>query len=265
MTSPAAQAAEIIKSRNITGVETALILSRSMAAAAEIVEDPTGIPYADLPGFPGAVVKGGEVQICSIEGVKILLLKGRPDFHETGDPSLLFSAIETLSLLGVRNVLAAGFATSVNAQMSPSSLVAIADHIDFKGLNPLIGAPGDRKLLNMNEVYDKRLLRRLRASAASAGVGLQEGVYLWHSGPSFETPAEAKLARLLGADVMGMALASEAILARRFNLPYAAVVVVTDFAAGFQGGAPVGDLSRGPTVAGVIALRRLLRAYPRFR
>lgn len=265
MTSPAAQAAEIIKSHGISGIETALILSRSMAAAAEIVEDPIGIPYADLPGFPAAVVKGGEVQICSVEGAKILLLKGRPDFHEIGDPSLLFSAMETLSMLGVRGVLAAGFATSVNAQIAPSNLVAITDHIDFKGMNPLIGAPGERKLLNMNEVYDKRLLRRLKASAATAGVGLQEGVYLWHSGPSFETPAEAKVARMLGADVMGMSLASEAILARRCNLPYAAIVVVTDFAAGFNGGAPIGDLSRGPTVAGIIALRRLLRAYPKFR
>ncbi|HXY57632.1 MAG TPA: purine-nucleoside phosphorylase [Methylocystis sp.] len=265
MTSPAAQAAEIIRSHDVSGVETALILSRSMAAAAEIVEDPITIPYADLPGFPGAVVKGGEVQICSIEGAKILLLKGRPDFHETGDPSLLFSAMETLSLLGLRSVLAAGFATSVNAQLSPSSLVAVTDHIDLKGLNPLIGAPGDRKLLNMNEAYDKRLLRRLKASAAAAGVGLQEGVYLWLSGPSFETPAEAKVARMLGADVVGMSLAPEAILARRFNLPYAAVAVVTDFGAGFNGGAPIGDLSRGPTVAGVIALRRLLRAYTKLR
>jgi hypothetical protein len=97
-----------------------------------------------------------------------------------------------LSLLGVRSILSTTFASSVNANLVPSSLVAITDHIDLKGLNPLIGAPGENNFINMNDAYDKRLLRRLSVSAAAAGVSVREGVFIWFSGPSFETPPKSR-------------------------------------------------------------------------
>jgi len=224
------------------------------------------VPYADLPGFPQtAATLDGQVIICAIEGTPALILKGRTNFHEAGDPSQMAGAIETLSHLGVRSILSTTLATSVNANLVPSSLVAITDHIDFKGLNPLIGAPGDNNFINMNDAYDKRLLRRLSSSAAAAGVSVRDGVFLWFSGPSFETPAEVKAARLLGADLIGVSLVPEAILARRFGVPFAGVAVVTDFGAGFSGGAPTGDFTRGPAVAGLMALKRLVRAYVKHR
>ena len=131
------------------------------------------------------------------------------------------SPIETLALLGVRNLLCTGLALSVLADLLPGNLVAVTDHINFTGLNPLIGAPGGAKtMVNMNEAYDKRLLRRVKTAAAGSGVSVHEGVVMWFSGPSFETPSEAKVARQLGADLISWTIVPECILARRYGLPF---------------------------------------------
>lgn len=267
MANTAQDAAEIIKSRSGLGmVEAAVILGRSFYSVAEFAENPIVIRYADLPGFPQTPsTHDSELLVCTIDAIPTLVLKGRTNFHEFGDPSLMAGAIETMTHLGVRSIFSTTFATSANADLVPGSLVAITDHIDLKGVNPLIGNAGDKNSINMNDVYDKRLLRRMKISAAGAGVSIHEGVLMWFSGPSFETAAEVKMARTLGADLMGHSLAPEAILARRFAIPFAGIAVVTDFGAGFSGGAPSGDYSRGPVVAGVVALKRLVRAFVKNR
>lgn len=268
MTTPAQAAAEIIRSkRELTVVDSAVVLGRNFFGLADIAEDAVTIPYADLPGFPQAAgVEDGEVVVCSIDGAPTLLLKGRSTFHETGDPSLMSSPFETLSHLGVRNILCTALALSVHADLVPSSIVAVTDHINFTGLNPLIGSgAGPATMVNLNDAYDKRLLRRIKVSAAAAGVAMHEGVFMWFSGPSFETPSEVRIARQLGADLLGWTLVPEAILARRFGIPFAGVAVVTDFGAGFSGGNPSADLTRGPAVAGVVATKRLLRAFVKGR
>jgi len=268
MSTPAQEAAEIIKARSEFGaIETAVILGRTFFGAADLAERTVSIPYAELPGFPQAPgVEDGELLICTIDGGPALVLKGRSTFYETGDPSLMSGPIETLSLLGVRSLLSTALALSVQADLVPSSVVAITDHINFTGLNPLIGAAADGKaMINMNEAYDRRLLRRIRTSAAAAGVTVHDGVFMWFSGPTFETPAETKVARQLGADLLGWTLVPEAILARRFGIPFAGVAVVTDFGAGFNNGNPTADLTRGPAVAGVVATKRLLRAFVKVR
>ncbi|WP_424362167.1 hypothetical protein [Methylocystis parvus] len=120
-------------------------------------------------------------------------------------------------------------------------------------------------MVNMNEAYDKRLARRVKTSAATAGVAVHDGVMMWFSGPSFETPAEAKIARQLGADIFGWTIVPEAILARRFGLNFSGISVVTDFGAGFSNGNPNADITRGPAVAGVVATKRLMRSFVRMR
>lgn len=268
MTTAAQAAAEIIRSkRDAPAIDAAVILGRNFFGLADIAEDAVSIPYRDLPGFPQAPgVEDGELLVCSIDGAPTLLLKGRATFHETGDPSLMASPFETLALLGVRNILCTALALSVHADLVPSSIVAVTDHINFTGLNPLIGASGGvATMVNMNEAYDKRLLRRIKIAAASAGVAVHEGVYMWFSGPSFETPAETRVAKQLGADLLGWTLAPEAILSRRYGIPFAGIAVVTDFGAGFSGGNPNADLARGPAVAGVVATKRLLRAFVKGR
>ncbi|CAN2533246.1 Purine+nucleoside+phosphorylase+1 [Methylocapsa aurea] len=260
MTTRAQAAAEIIGARNPLGpIETAVVLGREFLAAADIGEQAVAIPYSDLPGFPE--IEGGELLIGLVEGAPMLFLKGRSEFYDSGDPSLMSSPIETLTHLNMRALLSAGLAVSTNADLQPSSILGVTDHINFSGLNPLIGAPG-LNFVNMNGAYDKRLLRRLKQASAGAGVTLHDGILMWFSGPSFETPAEVKMARLLGADALGMALAPEAILAKRFALPFAAVAVISDYATGFSGGNPSYDPSRA---SGLIALRRLLRAFQKVK
>lgn len=267
MSNTAQLAAEIVKSRNTHGVtECAIILDRNFSSVADIVENSIRIPYSELPGFPQmGSAANGELLIGAVEGIPTLILKGRAAFHETGDPSLMMGPIETLTLLGVRSILSTGTALSARADLVPSSLVAVTDHINFTGLNPLIGVPGDKNIVNMNDAYDKRLLRRIKTGAGVAGVTAQEGVFMWFSGPSFETPAEVKVARVLGADLIGWSLAPEAILARRFAIPFAGVAVVTDFGAGFSNGNPTADFGRGSAVAGVVALKRLVRGFVKSR
>jgi purine-nucleoside phosphorylase len=256
MSTPARAAADRIEALGRLGpIETAVVLGRDFLAAADIAEQSTSLPYAELPGFPP--LEGGELTLGLVEGAPMLFFRGRPEFYSSGDPSLLSSAFEMLALLNVRAVLSTGMVTSTNADYLPPSLLSVTDHINLTGLNPLIGAAGDN-FINMNGAYDKRLLRRLKQSSAGAGVTLNEGVMMWLSGPSFETPAEAKIARQLGADAIGMSIAAEAILARRHALPFAGVAVITDYAAGFCNGSPTYDPTRS---SGLVALRRLLRAF----
>jgi purine-nucleoside phosphorylase len=260
---PAEQAAGIIRERAALGaVETAVILGRNFASVADMGERLAAIPYSALPGFPIAPsVEDGELVVQAIDGVPALLLKGRSSFYETGDPSLMAGPIETMALLGIRNLVSTGLALSVQADLVPSGIVMVTDHINFTGLNPLIGtAAGEQAMVNMNDAYDRRLLRRFKGAAASIGVALHEGVLMWFSGPSFETPAEARVARQLGADLLGWAIAPEAILARRFGLSFAGMAVVTGYGAGFSNGSPKVDLTQGPAVAGVVVAKRVLRA-----
>ena len=268
MSNLAEEAAALIKSRcNLEGLEAAVILGRAFFGVADLGERAAAIPFAELPGFPVAPgIEDGELIVSFIDSSPTILLKGHSTFHETGDPSLMAIPLETLALLGVRNVLCAGLAVSVHADLVPSSLLLVTDHINFTGLNPLIGAPaGGAAMVNLNEAYDKRLFRRVKNAAATAGVTIHEGVLMWFSGPSFETPAEAKVARQLGADVIGWTIVPEAILARRYGLHFGGVVIVTDFGAGFSGGNPHADFTRGPAVAGIVAAKRLLRTFLKSR
>ncbi len=264
MTSPAQAAADIIKARITFGpAETAVLLGRGFQGVADLAENPVAIPYSELPGFPQ--VSGGEVIICHIDGVPALILKGRPSFYETGDPSLMLSPVETLTHLGVRAILSPGFVTSVRADVLPGSLVLITDHINFSGMNPLIGVPSGIGV-NLNDAYDKRLQRKVNYAASGASLALHEGVLMWCSGPSYETPAEVKMAKALGADVIGWTIAPEAILARAIEIPFVGVGVTTDLGAGFLGvGAPSSNLTRGPVIAGLISVRRLLRGYVKIK
>jgi purine-nucleoside phosphorylase len=173
--------------------------------------------------------------------------------------------LETLAMLGVSNLLIASTASSVNADFYPGQLVLITDHINFNGLNPLIGMASEGGFVSLTEAYDKRLLRRLKQAGAGSGVSVHEGIYMWFSGPSFETPAEVKVARLLGADVIGMSIVPEIILARRLALRVAAIAVVTSFGAGFSGGNPTHGETRQQALSGLISLRRLIRAFLKTR
>ena len=228
-------AARIIRDR--AGAEApglAIVLGSGLGALADDVEDAVRIPYGDLPGFPASGVTGhaGTLVVGRLRGTRVALLAGRAHYYEHGDASAMRGPIETMTALGCGALALSNAAGSTREDMPPGALMAITDHLNWSGRNPLIGAEGDARFVDLSQAYDPALLARLRAVAASQGTELHEGVYAWFSGPSFETPAEIRAIRLLGADAVGMSTVPEVILARFFGLRVAAVSVITNFAAG---------------------------------
>ena len=152
----------------------------------------------------------------------MLLLQGRAHYYETGDAAAMQVPIGVVAALGAPPLLLTNAAGSIKLDLRPSSLVAITDHINLSGSNPLIGDRSDARFVNLTGAYDERLRKKLKLAATAAGISLHEGVYMWFSGPSFETPAEIRMAKTLGADLVGMSTVPEVILARYFGLKVAA-------------------------------------------
>jgi inosine/guanosine/xanthosine phosphorylase family protein len=169
--------------------------------------------------------------------------------------------INTMAELGCETLLLTNAAGSLRLDMPPGSLMAITDHINFTGVNPLFGLGRDRRFVDMVDAYDPELVKRLLAAAKKAGITCHEGVYIWFCGPSFETPAEIRAARVLGADAVGMSTAPEAILARHVGMKVAGLSVMTNYAAGLVPGAIGHDQTISVAHATAGDVRRLLRAF----
>jgi purine-nucleoside phosphorylase len=172
-------------------------------------------------------------------------------------------AIDAFRELGGEALLLTNAAGGLNKEWAPPSLVAITDHINFSGANPLIGYIGHDRFVPLTRAYDEALLATLHEAARTADVEINEGVYMWFSGPSFETPAEIRAARILGADLVGMSTVPEVILARRAGLRCAAVSVVTNYAAGLAGGDPSHEETQAVAAQAADRFKRLLRAFIR--
>jgi purine-nucleoside phosphorylase len=261
----ALQSAELIGSRAASGkIDIAIIAPLAFRGVCDLIANPATIPYGGLPGFPvGDAVGEGVAMIGAVNDLSVLFLIGAPAFAVTGDPALMSGPIETLAALGVRCALMLDIAHSVNGDCGPGSLVAVSDHINFGGIDPLIGDPAAVGALDMNEPYDGRLLRRLKLSSVSADIALRDGVLMWFSGPSWQTRAEARVARLLKADLIGCGIAPEAVLARRMKVPFAAIVLVPGYAAGFSGGEPTTSQAQTAIRNGTKGIRRLLGYFLR--
>ncbi len=262
-------ALEILQARGAAEpVEIAIVLGTGLGSIADAVEQPVTVPYADLPGFPQGSVSGheGRLVIGSWEGTRVAIMQGRAHYYETGNAAAMEAPLETLALLGAQILVLTNSAGSMHLDWYPGSIAMISDHINFSGINPLIGTGTDSRFVPLVDAYDRRLRARLRRAGASAGTaGLREGVYMWFSGPSFETPAEVKVAKLFGADLVGMSTVPEVILARRLGLRVAALSVITNFATGISGGNPTHSETKNAALSGSVALKRLLRAFVRAR
>jgi purine-nucleoside phosphorylase len=215
----------------------ALVLGSGLGGLVNEVEKPVRISYADLPGFPVSGVTGhaGEIVAGHFAGVPVLMLAGRAHYYEHGNAAAMRPVIETLAGIGITHLLLTNAAGSVDADMLPGSVMLIEDHINFSGTNPLFGEPSDRRFVGMTGAYDPGLRAALKRAAAAADITLHRGVYMWFSGPSFETPAEIRMVRILGANAVGMSTVPEVILARFFGLKVAACSVITNLAAGMTG------------------------------
>jgi len=218
--------------------DVAIVLGSGLGPLAGEVENAIRVPYADLPGFPKSGVSGhaGEVVAGLFAGRPVLLLAGRAHYYEHGDAAIMRPVLEALAGIGVTKLILTNAAGSLRQDMPPGSVMLITDHINFSGSNPLFGEPTDRRFVGLTEAYDAGIRAALERAAEATGTPLNKGVYMWFSGPSFETPAEIRMARVIGADAVGMSTVPEVILARFLGIRVAACSVITNLAAGMTGG-----------------------------
>ncbi len=239
-----------------------MILGSGLGPLGDSVEDALRIPFADIPGFPVSAVSGhsGTLIAGRLAGIEVLVLSGRVHFYERGDAAAMRPAIEALAAIGIEVLVLTNAAGSLREEMGPGSVMLIEDHIAFSGANPLIGEPSDGRFVGLTAAYDPDLRAAFRAAADFIGVSVHAGVYMWFSGPSFETPAEIRMARVLGADAVGMSTVPEAILARFFGLRVLAASVVTNYGAGMTGAELSHDETKEMAPKGGARLARVLSA-----
>ncbi|HRK24030.1 MAG TPA: purine-nucleoside phosphorylase [Beijerinckiaceae bacterium] len=218
-------------------VEAGLVLGSGLGPLADRVEEAVAIAYGDLEGFPGGGVSGhaARLVIGRLGGRRVAVFCGREHYYEHGNAAAMRPALETLVGLGAKTLLLTNAAGSLRAEVGPTSVVVHSDYVNWSGRNPLIGEAGDARFVDMRDCYDPGLRARLRAVAERQGLPYREGVYFWFSGPTFETPAEIRAMKALGADLVGMSTVPEVIIARRLGLRVAALSMVTNLAAGFAG------------------------------
>lgn len=235
-------ALDIVKQRaGDDPISAAIVLGSGLSALGDALENRVSIPYADLEGFPGyghdseAVSgHGRDLLIGTLSGKRVAILTGREHYYEHGNAAAMRPALEAMAALGATTLLLTNSAGSLNSAITPGNLMMLSDHINYAGMNPLIGEPTDRRFVNMVDCYDPELRTKAKVIASGLDIDLNEGVYLWYSGPSFETVAEIKMAITLGADAVGMSTAPEVILGRMLGLRVWACSAVTNMGAGLS-------------------------------
>ena len=224
------------------------------------------VGYEELPGFPRPTVSGhaGRAVLGAIGGVPVAVFQGRAHLYEGGDPEALRVPVRSLHAAGAEILILTNAAGSLRPTVGPGSLMAITDHINLTGFNLLMGPNDDAigpRFPSLRDAYDPGLLNALRESAEERGIALAEGVYLAVTGPSFETPAEIRAYRTMGADAVGMSTVHETIVARHCGLRVAAISAITNYAEGMS----EEPLSHGQTLRaahdGAADLARLLLEF----
>jgi xanthosine phosphorylase len=217
----------------------AIVLGSGLGGLADTLADARALSYADIPGFPVSTVAGhaGKLAAGRLAGIDVLCLQGRAHVYEGVDAAAIKTPIRALKLLGVERLLLTNAAGSFHPSSDEGSLVSICDHISWAGWSPLAGPNDDEwgpRFVAMTDAYDPAMRAALARHAQALRIPLPEGVYAWYLGPNFETPAEIRALRGLGADVVGMSTAPEVIVARHCGLRVAVVSAITNLAAGMR-------------------------------
>ena len=214
----------------------AIVLGSGFQHVLSVLKVDAEIPYSKLPGFPPVGVSGhsGQLLIGRLGGTPVIVLSGRTHFYEGHPMTLVTFAVRTLAAYGIRDLLLTNAAGGLNRQFRPGDFMAVTDHINLMGSNPLRGAtlPDLPRFVDLTRAYDAGLRRLLHRAGQACGIKLRTGVYLAVSGPSYETPAEIRAFARLGADAVGMSTVPETIVARQCDLKVAAVSCITNLAAG---------------------------------
>lgn len=259
------KSAEIVRARaGSEPVRIGLILGSGLGHLAGAV-DGVAIPYGDLPGFPHVGVSGHNPNLVvgTLEGVRVAVFGAREHYYENGNPHAMRLALECLKALGAEALIATNAAGSLRPDIKPGDLMLLSDHINFSGLNPLIGEKTDARFVPMTTAHDPALRHALSAAAEAAGVALPQGVYAWYSGPSFETPAEIRAIKILGGDAVGMSTVPEVILARFLGLRVAAISTITNMAAGMSDEQISHEHTKAMAPLGAAKLEKVLRGFLR--
>lgn len=231
------EATAFIKERLPFEPEIGLILGSGLGDLANEIENPIVIKYNDIPHFPVSTVEGhaGQFVIGMFEGRKVIAMQGRFHFYEGYSMQTCTFPVKVMKLIGVKNLLLTNAAGGVNTAYIPGDLMLLSDHINFAGTNPLIGKNDDKfgpRFPDASNVYDKDLNKEIKVLAKKLDIRMQEGVYAMTTGPSYETPAEVRMLRVLGADAVGMSTVPEALVANHMGMKVTGISCITNMAAG---------------------------------
>jgi purine-nucleoside phosphorylase len=231
------EAAAAVRARCGRLPATAIVLGSGLGDFADTLLDAVATPYAELPHWPASKVVGhaGRLVIGDVQGRRVAALSGRAHFYEGYDLATVVFATRVIGRLGVKQVILTNAAGGINTGFAQGALMVIDDHINLLGSNPLIGPNDERfglRFPDMSEVYSRRLRDIADAAAAAKGVPVSHGVYAAVHGPSYETPAEIRFLRTIGADAVGMSTVPEALAARHLGMNVLGISCITNMAAG---------------------------------
>jgi purine-nucleoside phosphorylase len=229
-----------VRSRTPLVPQIGFVLGSGLGTLSDALTDVTSIPFADMPGWPEASAPGhaGVLLLGQLEGMPAICLKGRLHMYEGYSERLVVEPILLMGRLGARTVMLTNAAGGVNAAYPPGTLMMLSDHLNLTGRNPLIGPNDDAlgpRFPDLVDAWSPRLRALMRQAAAEEGVAIEEGVYAGLTGPTYETPAEVRMLRTLGADAVGMSTVLEAIVARWAGMELVGVSLVTNPGAGLTG------------------------------
>jgi len=243
-----------------------LVLGSGLGGIADRIEGAVAIPYTDLPGFPVPSVEGhaGRLVLGHLGGQPVACMQGRVHAYEGAGFETLKTAIRALKLAGCEILILTCAAGSLQLDVGPGRLMAISDHLNMLSANPLTGPNDERfgpRFPSMTDAWDPALRTLLKTKAASLGIDLAEGVYAAYPGPSFETPAEVRMLKLLGADAVGMSTVPECIIARHCGLRVVGCAVITNLGVGLGDGPVDHDQTLRAASAAASDLERLLAGF----
>lgn len=259
-------AADIIKQRIKITPKILIVCGSGLHTLAENIENPVEIPYHDLPGFPECSVAGhhGILSVGMLEGQPVACLQGRVHFYEGNSEAKMRHFIHTMRLAGCEIMLATNSSGSLRDDVRPGNLMTVTDHINFQFRNPLVGQNENEigpRFISMEDAYDPELRKQFHAAAKALSLTLTDGVYIGVLGPTFETPAEIRAFKILGADLVGMSTVADVIVARHAGMRVGVLSVITNMASGMN---PT-HLSHEETLSGakegVTKLAKLIRQF----
>lgn len=231
------EALEYLKARYAGPIDIGIVLGSGLGSLVGEIADPVIVDFREIPHFPVSTVSGhaGTVIMGKLEGKTVFCMNGRVHYYEGYDMCTLAFPIQLMRRLGIRDLLLTNACGCVNTDWAPGELMVIKDHIKLVQDNPLRGMNHDAlgsRFFDMTHAYDATLREHAKRCASQLGMTVREGVYLWFSGPSYETPAEIRMARLFGADAVGMSTVPEAIAASHVGLRTLGICCLTNMAAG---------------------------------